>query len=187
MSDTDVNDIQRAELTERLTTIVEGAVLSIMRNEKMHAFPEKVKGELLLGYLHRIERQGVTQAVAEFQLRESVTLMAQEMIPVLAEIPDTTMARLVVVVHLATDLGMMRVMQMSDFLNALRAGDWEEAADALFRSEWPTLFDARDPKEIDRALTFMRMLRMGTMPEERRKARDVPQSLTMPTDRATYA
>lgn len=186
MSDTDVNETQRAEITQRLHAIVEGAVLSIMRNERLHPFPEKVKGDLLVGYLHRIEKQGVTQAVAEYQLRESVTLLTQELIPALAEIPDNTMARMVVVVHLATDLGIMRVMQMAEFWNALRAGDWEEAADALFRSEWPFIFDAKDPREVDRALTFMRMLRMGTMPEERKVRRDGTASF-VPADRPNYA
>jgi len=141
------------------------AVALIERFETFHAFPHESKEGVVIGFLRRLGRRGITLGEARTMLRADLTgHLAALRAQIFQQDADRLGApRVAVLLHLAQVMGVERVVDWRDLWDDLRRDDFENAANHLLLSEWPSLI-GDTLNERMRAVALQQILRTGRMP-----------------------
>lgn len=137
------------------------AQVAVRQYTSFRSMPERdVAGVLMVGYLRRIERDGVTQQEADLLLLNDLRRVSAQIRRFMFPLLRLNEVRMAVILHLAFVLGADAVKAMKALWDALRAEDYETAADVMLLSDWPTQV-GRDLDERRRAVDLVRMMRTG--------------------------
>lgn len=141
------------------------AVSLVERFETFHAFPHESKDGVVIGFLRRLSRRGITLGEARTMLRADLTghLGSLRSLIFQQDADRLGSPRVAVLLHLAQVMGVERVVGWRDLWDDLRCGDFEAAANHLLLSEWPSLI-GDTLNERMRAVALQQILRTGQMP-----------------------
>lgn len=147
----------------------------IKRHEPFRAQPTPDgHGGTVIGWLRSLGRKGVSQSAATHMLREDLEEASLALRAKIAACGQDKLgeARAAVLLYLALlpEIGLERVLRWEAMWIALRAGDWDEAADALLLTEWPEVMTGTREKVV-RGVALQRVIRTGkqfTDADERR-------------------
>ena len=112
-------------------------------------------GALTIGYGRNLDAVGITQEEADIMLRADVEIAekgAQALVGTVWD--DLSATRQAVLINMTFNLGRTRLAAFKNFLAALRAADYQTAADEMLDSRWATQVG-------DRALRLARQMRHG--------------------------
>lgn len=98
-------------------------------------------------------------------VRRDLKLAIEKLRGLTLQMEHLNSVRLAVLIHVAVLVGVEKLEKMGDLWRALRERRYEDAADALLRSEWPIVV-AGDPAtdDKDRVIELLRMMRSGELP-----------------------
>lgn len=109
----------------------------IKRHEGYRRFPYRdPMGVLTVGYGRNLDQVGLDQVEAEFMLLRDVQHAEEELLKVLPSAKHYTGPRYDALVDMMFNLGAERFSRFRKMLEALRAEDFDWAADEMFRSNW---------------------------------------------------
>lgn len=117
-------------------------------------------GVLVVGYERKIGVVGVSEEEADVMLRNDLRDVMRALRQNAFGSPLLSEARLAVVAHLCLLLGVEPVRALVEFWRAVKAEDYETAADEMMLSAWPR-FIGNDMRDKQRALDLVFMMRTG--------------------------
>lgn len=117
-------------------------------------------GILVVGYERKIGVVGVSEHEADTMLRNDLADVLRAIRNNAFGAPMLSEARLAVVAHLCLLLSVEHVKKLATFWQAMKAEDYEAAADEMMLSAWPR-FIGNDPRDKQRALDLVFMMRTG--------------------------
>ncbi len=147
----------------------------IRRHEPFQSHPTPDgHGGTVIGWLRSLGRKGISQRAATTMLVEDLEEAAVALRVKIAQCGQDKLgeARAAVLLYMALlpEIGLDRVLRWDAMWIALRAGDWDEAADALLLTEWPEVMTGSREKVV-RGVALQRVIRTGkqfTDADERR-------------------
>ena len=95
-------------------------------------------GVMTVGYGRNLQDTGIRQDEAEYLLWNDLRFAWDGLIRAYPWVQALNDARQEVLINMAVNLGLTRLGQFKKMLNALRASDWERAADEMLDSKWAT-------------------------------------------------
>lgn len=136
----------------------------VKRHDSFNAFPaDDGQGGTIIGWLRRLGSKGISQRAATTMLNEDLT---EAMLSLRARVWETGherlgFARTAVLLYLALlpEIGAAKVLSWNVMWSALREERWDDAANALLLTEWPTTM--RTPAQMARAVALQQVLRSG--------------------------
>ena len=112
-------------------------------------------GALTIGYGRNLDAVGITQEEADIMLRADVEIAEKGAQALVGTAWDNlSTARQAVLINMTFNLGRTRLAAFKNFLAALRASDYQTAADEMLDSRWATQVG-------DRAQRLARQMRHG--------------------------
>lgn len=146
------------------------AVRLIETYETFHAHPhDSPKDGLIIGFLRRVGKNGITLGEARTMLRADLTghLAALRAKIFMQDADRLGAPRIAVLLHLAQVMGVERVVGWRDLWADMGRGDFEAAANHLLLSEWPSLIGETIQQRM-RAVALQQILRTGAIPKPSR-------------------
>ena len=138
----------------------------LIRHEGLRLKPYRdTVGKLTIGVGRNLEDRGITKEEALFMLHNDIKAVIEELdrrIPWWRELDDI---RQEVLVNMAFNLGVPRLMRFKRFLSALERRDYEKAAEEMLDSRW-----AEQVKRRAKELAYA--MRHGKYPFEVKEERD---------------
>lgn len=119
-------------------------------------------GALVIGYERKLSVVGLSEAEADILLKNDIHAAIAAIRLKTFGLPKLSEPRLAVVAHLALLLGAPLVQTLTEFWRALRAEDYEAAADEMLLSVWPRLI-GNEARDKQRALDLVFMMRTGNV------------------------
>ena len=116
-------------------------------------------GKLTIGIGRNLDDVGITEDEAVFMMRNDIDRVKRELTQALPWWSSLDPVRSVVLVDLAFNLGLPRLLKFTKMLTHLRAGTWDAAANELLASRYATQVG-------ERARRLATMLRSGNWPVE---------------------
>lgn len=150
--------VQRLHVTHQRAQAL--AVATIKQYTPFRALPTQVAKALLIGYDHDLHQYPMTEHEGEMLLVRDVERAFNALRNNLFPLLEISPVRMAVVLHLALVMGFERVHKLPGFWPALKAGDYEAAADAVLLSEWRELI-GNEPHNKRRAVDLLYALRTG--------------------------
>lgn len=117
-------------------SLIDRCISDLQRHEGFRAFPYKDSvGILTIGYGRNLESRGITSTEADVMLRNDVLLTVDK----LSDLDfwlSLSERRQSVLVNMAFNMGYIGLMTFKGMFEAIRAKDWNRAADEMLRSRW---------------------------------------------------
>lgn len=108
---------------------------TLIRHESLRLKPYRCPaGKLTIGVGRNIEDRGITTEEALYLMRNDIAACRRER-PAL-NVPPLSSAREGVLLNMLFNLGLPRVLGFARMLQALRVGNYHEAADEMLDSKW---------------------------------------------------
>lgn len=112
-------------------------------------------GALTIGYGRNLDAVGITQEEADIMLRADVEIAEKGAQALVGDVwTALSPTRQAVLINMTFNLGRTRLAAFKNFLAALRASDYQTAADEMLDSRWATQVG-------DRAQRLARQMRHG--------------------------
>lgn len=112
-------------------------------------------GALTIGYGRNLDAVGITQEEADIMLRADVEIAEKGAQALVGDVwTALSPTRQAVLINMTFNLGRTRLAAFKNFLAALRAADYQTAADEMLDSRWATQVG-------DRAQRLARQMRNG--------------------------
>ena len=112
-------------------------------------------GALTIGYGRNLDAVGITQEEADIMLRADVEIAEKGAQALVGDVwTALSPTRQAVLINMTFNLGRTRLAAFKNFLAALRAADYQTAADEMLDSRWATQVG-------DRAYRLARQMRNG--------------------------
>ena len=112
-------------------------------------------GALTIGYGRNLDAVGITQEEADIMLRADVEIAEKGAQALVGDVwTALSPTRRAVLINMTFNLGRTRLAAFKNFLAALRAADYQTAADEMLDSRWATQVG-------DRAQRLARQMRHG--------------------------
>lgn len=112
-------------------------------------------GALTIGYGRNLDAVGITQEEADIMLRADVEIAEKGAQALVGDVwTALSPTRQAVLINMTFNLGRTRLAAFKNFLAALRAADYQTAADEMLDSRWATQVG-------DRAQRLARQMRHG--------------------------
>lgn len=151
------------------------ALRLVQRHEPFLAQPAPDgHGGTMIGFLRALGRKGITRQAATHMLRDDLDEAMVALRARIAAVGHERLgaARAAVLLHLALlpEIGAARVLSWESLWSALASERWNDAADALLLTEWPTVMTGTTQQRV-RGVALQRVIRTGnqfTDADERR-------------------
>ena len=158
---TDATDFEAQRIEMRDQHAQHLAAVQIKRYAQFHELPvQDMAGNVVLGWERRLNTMPLSKLEADYLLTSQIRRTFDAIHAHTFGILDLSEARLAVVLHLCVLLGIDQVRDMAEFWRAMRARDYEAAAEQMMLSMWPK-FIGNDSRDKRRALDILYMLRTG--------------------------
>ena len=127
----------------------------IKRHEGVRAFPYiDTVGKITIGVGHNLTDNGITNAVINTILAEDINIAKSELDKIYPDWCDLSDNRKMVVVSMMFNMGSPRYLTFKRFWKALKAGQYDLAAEEMEDSKWRRQVG-------NRALELSKMMRTG--------------------------
>lgn len=93
-------------------------------------------GKLTIGYGRNLDDVGISDSEASFMLRNDISKAYVDLIQNHPWVDDLDIARREVLINMVFNMGISRFNKFIKTLAAVRAGDYEEAAEEMLSSRW---------------------------------------------------
>lgn len=123
------------------------------------------QGGIVIGWLRSLGKKGITKQAATHMLREDLDEAMLTLRSRIASVGHERLgaARAGVLLHLAMlpEIGAARMLTWESLWAALSAERWNDAADALLLTEWPTVMTGTSQQRV-RGVALQRVIRTGS-------------------------
>jgi GH24 family phage-related lysozyme (muramidase) len=123
---------------------------------------EQVEERGLAAFERIVNTRAVTKSEVSELLARDLRRQMRSLRPQTTIYPQLGSVRLAVLAHVALVIGAKALHDCRDMWNAISAGRWEDASDALLMTRWPE--KAGTDSERRRVLELARMMRTGLVP-----------------------
>ena len=106
-------------------------------------------GYLTIGYGHNLDAKPISKKVSLMILKEDIGDAIRDLYGIFPELYKYSTNRRMALIDLMFNLGMTRLLKFVKFIAAVKADNWDEAADQLIDSEWHNQTGGRAPKIVD--------------------------------------
>lgn len=116
----------------------------LKRDEELRLTPYKdTVGKLTIGYGRNLEDNGISQYEAELLLQHDLTNASQALRAALPWTEGLDEVRRGVLLNMAFNMGIHRMLQFKLTLGLVESGDYDKAADEMLNSVWAKQVGAR--------------------------------------------
>jgi hypothetical protein len=159
----EMEDTTAAELVRRDEHARQIAVVLIQKVEPMHTTPRHDStGQQVIGYLRRFETTELGRDEARYMLNKDVERDYDALRPQLHTLIHLNAERRAVILHMARAMTVDAVKKMDRFWGYLRASNYQQAANEMLRSAWPSIVGNAEV-DRERALELFQIMLTGRL------------------------